>query len=175
MEKVQTKTSLIARTAILVALASVLHAVEALLPVPYVIPGAKLGLANTVALYAIVAMGFWPSVLISFLRTLLGSLLSGTFLNVSYYLSLSGALVSTVAMYVAYRFFGRALSTVGISVIGAIVHNATQLVVASFIIQQAGIFFYLPYLLIFAIPTGVFIGFLVKRIIAGTRRSLRTP
>ena len=42
---------------ILVAWASVLHAVETLIPVPYVAPGAKLGLANVVALYAVIILG----------------------------------------------------------------------------------------------------------------------
>ena len=65
---------------ILVALASVLHAVETLIPVPYVAPGAKLGLANVVALYAVIILGLPQALTVSFLRAVLGSLLSGTFL-----------------------------------------------------------------------------------------------
>ena len=41
------------RIAIMVALATALHVVEAMIPIPYVVPGAKLGLANIVALYAV--------------------------------------------------------------------------------------------------------------------------
>ncbi|QUL98104.1 MAG: Gx transporter family protein [Candidatus Fermentithermobacillus carboniphilus] len=156
----------ITKISILVALAGILHAVEAVIPVPYVIPGAKLGLANVVALFAVVTQGLGQSLLISFLRTLIGSLISGTFLNVGYYLSVSGAIVSTLAMYAANRLSRGRLSVVGISVAGAFAHNTAQLVTASLILRQAGVFFYLPYLLFFAIPTGIFVGFLAGRIIS---------
>jgi len=162
-----------ARIAILVALASALHAAEALIPVPYVIPGAKLGLANTVSLYAIMTMGFRSAISISLLRTLIGSLLSGTFLNMGYYLSLSGALFSTLIMYVTRSVFRERLSVVGVSVIGAMAHNVAQLLAASLILQQAGVFFYLPYLLAFAVPTGVFTGFIARKIISATEKIRR--
>jgi heptaprenyl diphosphate synthase len=156
------------RIAIMVALATALHVVEAMIPIPYVVPGAKLGLANIVALYAVMTMAPGESLAISFLRTLLGSLLSGTFLNVAYYLSTSGALVSTAVMYRFRKMFGSNLSVIGISVAGSITHNVTQLLVASLILRQIGVMFYLPYLLLFAIPTGIFVGILAGRIIVYT-------
>jgi heptaprenyl diphosphate synthase len=158
----------LARIAIMVALATALHVVEAMLPIPYTVPGAKLGLANIVAVYAVMTMGPGESMAISFLRTLLGSLLSGTFLNVAYYLSTSGALASTAVMYAFRKLFGDSLSVIGISVAGSITHNVTQLLVASLILRQIGVMFYLPYLLLFAIPTGIFMGMLAGRIIVYT-------
>ncbi|MGI6620662.1 MAG: Gx transporter family protein [Bacillota bacterium] len=156
------------RIAIMVALATALHVVEAMIPIPYVVPGAKLGLANIVALYAVMTMTPGEALAISFLRTLLGSLLSGTFLNVAYYLSTSGALASTAVMCGFKKVFGHGLSVVGISVAGAVTHNVTQLFVASIILRQMGVMFYLPYLLLFAIPTGIFVGILAGRIIVYT-------
>lgn len=157
--------STLTKTAILVALASVLHAVEALIPLPFlVVPGAKLGLANIVALYAVETMGLGQALTISFLRTLLGSLLGGTFLNVGYYLSTSGALVSTLVMYGVSRAARGRVSVVGVSVSGAFTHNLTQVTVASILLKSAGVFFYLPYLLALAIPTGVFVGLITGRI-----------
>lgn len=153
-------------TAMLVALASVLHAVEALIPVPYVVPGAKLGLANIVALYSVMTMGLGQAMVISVLRTLLGSLLSGTFLNLGYYLSAAGAVSSTLVMYLVTKLSKRHVSVVGVSVIGAATHNLAQLATAAVLLQQAGVMFYLPYLLFFAIPTGVFVGLLAARIIS---------
>lgn len=160
-----TRVRVMTTTAILVALASILHAVEAVIPLPYVVPGAKLGLANIVALYAVMTMGLGQALAVSFLRTLLGSLLSGTFLNFGYYLSAPGALLSTLAMYLASRAKGR-FSVVGVSVAGSFTHNTAQLVTAALLLQQAGVLFYLPYLLFFAIPTGVFVGLLAGRVIA---------
>lgn len=159
-------------TAILVALASVLHAVEAIIPLPYVIPGAKLGLANIVALYGVMTLGLGQALAISFLRTLIGSLLSGTFLNFGYYLSASGAIVSTLVMYVVSRLplTGTRLGVVGISVAGSFTHNLSQLFVAALLLRQAGVLFYLPYLLFFAVPTGIFVGLLAGRIVSAYPR-----
>ncbi len=147
------------------ALASVLHAVEALIPIPYVVPGAKLGLANIVALYAVMTMGLGQALAISILRTLLGGLLSGTFLNFGYYLSTAGAIASTLVMYALARIPKGHVSVVGVSVGGSFTHNVAQLAAAALLLQQAGVLFYLPYLLFFAIPTGVFVGFLAARVI----------
>ncbi|HHY12791.1 MAG TPA: Gx transporter family protein [Firmicutes bacterium] len=152
----------------MVALATVLHVIEALIPIPYVVPGAKLGLANIVALYAVMTMGPGESMAVSFLRTLLGSLFSGTFLNVAYYLSTSGALLSTAVMYGLKTASRGKLSAIGISVAGSITHNVAQLLVASLILRQIGVMFYLPYLLLFAIPTGIFVGIAAGRIVAYT-------
>ena len=174
--KALTGTRNLTTTAILVALASILHAVEALLPLPYVVPGAKLGLANIVALYAVMSLGLGQALAISFLRTLLGGLMSGTFLNFGYYLSTAGALVSTVVMYAAYRRAQGRISVVGVSVIGAFTHNLAQLLAAALLMRQTGVLFYLPALLFFAIPTGVFVGLVAARLmrsysgIAGRRR-----
>lgn len=152
-------------TSILVALASVLHVVEALIPIPYVVPGAKLGLANIVALYAVMTMGLGQALAISFLRTLIGGLLSGTFLNLGYYLATAGAISSTLVMYAVSRIRRPGVSVIGVSVAGSFTHNLAQLTVAALLLQQVGVLFYLPYLLFFAIPTGIFIGFLAARVI----------
>ncbi len=163
MKKVFSSTGL-TRLAMLVSLASVLHAVEALIPLPFVTPGARLGLANIVALYAVMTMGLREALTISFLRTLLGSLLSGTFMNVGYYLSTSGALFSTLCMYACKRFLGKSVSAVGVSVVGAVSHNIAQVIAASLLLRQPGVFFYLPYLLFFAVPTGTFVGMITGRV-----------
>ena len=156
----------LARISILVALASVLHAVEALIPLPFlVVPGAKLGLANIVALYAVETMGLGQALTVSFLRTLLGGLIGGTFLNMGYYLSTSGALASTMVMYAVSRAAPGRISVVGVSVSGAFTHNLTQLAVATILLRSLGVLFYLPYLLLLAVPTGIFVGLLAGRII----------
>ncbi|MGE5579521.1 MAG: Gx transporter family protein [Bacillota bacterium] len=160
-----TGTRSLTTTAILVAFASVLHAVEALLPLPYVVPGAKLGLANIVALYAVVTLGLPHALAISILRTLLGGLLSGTFLNFGHYLSTAGALASTLVMSAVYRVSNGRVSVVGVSVAGSFTHNVAQLLTAALLLQQSGVMFYLPYLLFFAIPTGVFVGLITAKVI----------
>lgn len=150
--------------ALLTALAIVLHWVESLIPVPYVMPGAKLGLANVVALYVVITMGTARALTLSMLRTTVGSLLGGTFLSPTFILSFSGAVVSTLAMGAVHRLFGNSVGPVGISIVGSVMHNMGQLAAAAYIVRQAGVFFYLPYLLLFALPTGALTGLIVVRI-----------
>lgn len=147
--------------AILTALATILHVVEALLPNPFPIPGVKLGLANIVALLALLRFDYKTGLQIAVLRTVLGSLLCGTFLTANFFFSFAGAVASTLCMAVLIHF-SKKLSTIGISVAGAATHNLAQLCVAGFIIEQTGILFYLPMMLLVSIPTGIATGLVVK-------------
>lgn len=154
-------TKKITTTAILVALATVLHIVESLLPNPLPIPGVKLGLSNIITLLGLIVFDFKTGLLIAFLRTVLGSLLGGTFLTAGFFLSFSGAMVSTCVMGLAL-YLCPGFSLIGVSVAGAAAHNLGQLAIAGLIIEHTGIFFYLPVLLISAIPTGIITGMLLK-------------
>jgi len=163
------ETSRLVLLALLTALAIVLHYIETLIPVPYVMPGAKLGLANVVALYVVLEQGTTSALTVSALRTVIGSLLSGTFLSVTFVLSFSGAMLSTAVMAAAFYRGRHSFSITGLSIAGATAHNIGQLLAAAFIVRQAGVFFYLPYLLVFALPTGFFVGLVVTRLPRSTK------
>lgn len=137
-----------------------LHLFEALIPLPteLVVPGFKLGLANIVSLYVLLNFGIKEALSVSVLRTVLGSLLSGTFMTVTFFFSFFGGLVSTLIMGLLLQFASAYFSVLGISLAGALAHNLTQLTVAALVVRTAGIFGYLPYMLFFALPTGAFVG-----------------
>lgn len=164
------KTRYIAFMGLLVGIAMSLHAVEALIPVPFFIPGAKLGLANIVTLYVLSIRGLREALAVTALRCLLGSLISGTFLNFAFFLSTSGGIMSTLIMGLTMIMLKTRTSLIGVSVTGAVVHNITQLLVAVLITSQWGLLVYLPYLLLFAVPTGLFMGMLAGDIVQRTRR-----
>lgn len=155
------KTRKMTLVAILVALATVLHIIEAFFPSPLPIPGAKLGLANIVTLLTLVLFGWKTGFLVAFLRIMLGSLLSGSFLTTGFFLSFSGAMASTLAMALCLYFFS-GFSLIGVSLAGAVFHNLGQLAMAALIIEHIGIFYYLPVLLLASIPTGILTGLLLK-------------
>lgn len=142
-----------------VAVAGVLHAVEAWLPLPVPVPGVKLGLANIVSLVVIVLYGWRDALAVAVVRVILGTLLGGVFLGPAFALGLSGAAASTLAMAWAWSRWRPALSLVGISVLGAAVHNLAQLGTAAVLVSSATVLWYLPYLLLFALPTGLATGF----------------
>lgn len=159
--------------AVLVAMAMALHAVEGMLPLPHLVPGARLGLANIIALYAVTTFGLVPALAVSVLRTFLGSLITGTFLTFAFFLSFSGALLSTVVMWAVFTAGQGRVSLAGVSVAGAVTHNLTQLGMAAYLLRQWAILVYLPYLLLFAIPTGIFVGLVAGRLRAATARLVR--
>lgn len=167
-----TPTKKLAVIAMLVAQASVLHFLESLLPNPIPIPGVKLGLANIITLVALAVFDFKTAMQITVLRTILGSLLSGTLFGVGFFMSFAGAITAACIMAVLLHIF-KGFSLTGISVAGAAAHNLGQLLMAALILNFPGIFFYLPVMLLLSIPTGVITGLLVNKLIEYIRLSNR--
>lgn len=149
--------------ALLIAFALVIHTVENAIPVPIPIPGAKLGLANVITLLTFVLYGFDAALVVSAVRTVLGSIFAGNFLATGFYLSFSGAIVSTVIMAGGiYAWRKQKLSLIAVSILGAAAHNTTQVTVAAMLIGNFNLIpLYLPLLLIIALPTGFFTGLAV--------------
>jgi len=145
------------KIALLVAISCVLQISESLIPHP--IPGLRLGMANMVTLVALVVLGFRPALEIAIFRTILSSIIMGTFMSPTFVLSLSGALISTLVMGFLYWLAGfdktYRLSIIGISIVGALVHNLVQLYLAYLIlVKHGGIFIFLPWLCIGAVVMG---------------------
>ncbi|MGI6361323.1 MAG: Gx transporter family protein [Bacillota bacterium] len=156
--------------AILTAMAIVLHLVESLFPAPLPIPGVKLGLANIITIIALVLVDWKAALSVAVLRTVIGSLLSGTFFSVTFILSFSGAILAALIMVLIYLKFPK-FSIIGISIAGAVMHNIAQLGAAALIIDQPGIYYYLPVLLIAAIPTGIITGLLASLLCKRLKKS----
>lgn len=151
----------ISRIAILVTIACVLQIAESLVPHP--IPGIRLGLANTITLITLVTIGFSSGLEVAVLRTILSSLVMGTFMSPTFILSFAGAVLSTFVMgglyWLVRRYQNLRLSIVGISVMGALSHNFTQLLLAYFLlIKHPGIFVFWPWFAVGSVIMGWFSG-----------------
>lgn len=146
--------------ALLTAVGIILHIVELSLPAVPMIPGAKIGVANIVTLIVLLHVGFGDALLVLFLRLVVGSLLSGTFMTITFFLSLSGGLMGFWFLNLSYHYLRGYLSLMGISILGAFGHNLGQILLAFYFIQNPGLFYYFPYLIMAAIPTGFFTGYL---------------
>ncbi len=143
----------LARVSMLLALATVIHTVEAFLPVTVV--WFRFGFANIVGLAALYLFGFRDALVVTFGRIFLGSLVSGLFASPAFLLSLSGGTAAIVAMALLHRVAGRFFSEVGISVTGAVFHNLGQLTAAYLVlIRHEGLFLLLPLLLLASTATG---------------------
>ena len=151
------KTVKITFLGLFTAVALVLSFLETLIPNMLPIPGFKLGLANFAVLLALYLFGFKEAVIVDVCRIILAALLFGNFF--SFWYALTGAafaLVIELTIKKTDKF-----SPIGVSVFGAIFHNLGQFLLAGFIIRSLGIFYYLPFTLIFCILTGFFNGYLV--------------
>jgi heptaprenyl diphosphate synthase len=116
------------RVAVLSAYALVLYGFEGLLPTP--IPWLRLGLANIITVVALILYGFRTAMMVTLIRIVLGSLLTGTFLGPSFMLSFGGGLLSTAAMGLVFALSRTLFGPVGLSIIGAFFHNIAQLALA---------------------------------------------
>ena len=142
---------------VLASVGLVFSYVETLLPLTFIAPGVKIGLANGVALLLILKNDIKGAFLVNIIRILLLNLLFVHPIALIY--SLSAGIISTLVMVLVAKT--NIFSAVGFSVLGAITHNLVQAVIA-FIMLGSGILFYLPVLIFSAIITGVIIGFLAK-------------
>jgi heptaprenyl diphosphate synthase len=144
--------------ALLIAMASVLHVVESWIPLPLPVPGIKLGLANIVSLIVIIMFGWRDAIYVAIVRVCLASLFGGIFLGPAFVMSASGAIGSTMVMAYVYYYCYPKFSLIGISIIGAVIHNIVQIAVAAILVSSANLLWYLPYLVLFALPTGLATG-----------------
>lgn len=154
---------LVSRLGLLVALGLVLQILEGMLPPILPLPGAKLGLANLATLVALFSMGPWEALAVNFLRCLLGGLLRGSFVGLT--ISLSAGTAATLVMILIYLARPPGITLTGMSIAGAVSHNAAQLGVAIWLVGFSGLRYYLPYLLLLAVPTGFFIGISARRLL----------
>lgn len=153
---------------LLVAQAMILSFIERMIPVSFAMPGAKLGLANIITLVSLYLFGFKEALFIVFLRTFLTDALFGSVARFLY--SISGGLLSLFAMYLIMKIGKDKVSTMGISIVGAVFHSIGQVLVAALVIQNIKIVMYLPYLTIVSVGTGLFVGITVKYLLSALRK-----
>lgn len=140
--------------------------------IPLQVPGVKLGLANIVTMFLLCYFPLLPALAVSILRTLLASLFFGGLSMFVY--SAPGALFSAIAMYAALRCI-KALSLVGVSIIGACVHNIAQVSVAVIVTGEVGLFAYAFILLIIGAVSGALTGTAANIVLPRAAKALNMP
>jgi heptaprenyl diphosphate synthase len=83
----------------------------------------------------------------------------------SFAYSISGGILSFLAMYGVMKLLGDSISEVSVSIIGAIFHNIGQLLMASIILSNIKMIYYLPFLMLSAVATGLIVGLTGKILI----------
>lgn len=132
----------------------ILSFIESLIPPLAMVPGVKIGLANIVTVFLLYTLGIRAAGAVSLIRVLLSALLFGNVQSLIF--ALSGALLSFVVMIVAKHLLP--FGTVGVSVLGAIAHNAGQIIAAVIVMETVGVAYYFIPLVISGTLGGVLVG-----------------
>lgn len=146
----------IASYGLFIALAFIFSYIESLIPMPFLTPGMKLGLANLVVIIALYGIGVKEAFILSMVRILL---VGFTFKDPSTLIfSFAGGILSWLLMAIFSKI--NLFSMVGVSIIGGIAHNIGQIIVAILYVNNPSLIYYLPVLLISGVVSGTLIGIL---------------
>lgn len=162
------KTKRLTELALLTTVALTIFIVELRIPNPFPIPGVKLGLANIITIYAVYHYRAREAAMVLFSRILLGALFAGSAMTLLY--SLSGGTLCFLGMLLLRRFIPES-SLWFASVIGAVLHNTGQILIAVLITGTIGILAYFPFLLVSGCLAGVFTGLCAQTVTAGLKRT----
>lgn len=146
--------------ALLAAAGILLQLIESFVPVVLIIPGYKIGLANIVGLFALYAYGPKEMVTVTTLRVFIASLATGTLFSAAFILSVSGAVLSMIAMTLCKK--SRIFSIYGVSVAGAACHSFGQVLAICWIYQSFFMQLFLPALTALSVISGLLIAWLTS-------------
>lgn len=149
--KINAKT--VALWGMLCCLCLIFGFIESLIPLDFIAPGIKLGLANGVALVLLLRRDIKGAFFVNVARILLSVLLFSSPFTLVY--ALSAGIISLLVSALCSK--SPHFSGIGISIISAFTHNIIQTVVAALLLG-VGVFYYLPILLLSALFTGSVIG-----------------
>ena len=186
----------LALMAVLTAIALIIFIVEAQIPLPIPVPGMKLGLANTVTLFALFfgvknhpdsegktdeptpcllpCLHYFTTgnvLAILLCRIFLGAMFTGRL--VAFIYSIAGGLLAFTAMVIMKRFVtDKQIWVCGAA--GAVFHNIGQIIAAILITGTPAIAAYLPVLIVTGVFTGVFTGLIAQFTLERLRRARLT-
>lgn len=140
----------------ILAAALIFSYVETLIPSQF-----KLGLANIAVMYAFYRIGKIDSLLISFSRVILISILFGSVS--SFMFSLSGAVFAYLTLLISKPIHeSNRISFIGVSVMCSAAHNLGQILMAMLMFSGMAVLSFLPWLLMISVPTGLVTGVVIN-------------
>ena len=151
---------------LLTAIALVIYVVELQIPIPFPVPGVKLGLSNIITLFALFFTGPFDALIILLVRIFLGSLFAGNLTAIFFSLG-GGLLCFFVSIILKKLVTDKQIWVLG--VFGAIAHNVGQIIVAVIYTGTKEIAIYLPVLILAGVVCGLFTGLAAQFLINGLK------
>lgn len=150
------KNKATAMCGVFIALAMILSYLENLIPIYFVVPGIRLGLANIVTIIALTELGLKSAIIVSLGRIVLSGILFGNVTVIIY--SLAGATLSLLVMCIVRKI--KVFTLTGVSICGAVAHNFGQIIVAVIVLNNINIMYYMLVLTVTGAVAGTAIGIL---------------
>lgn len=157
------KVKHIALYGLFLALAVIANYIEHLIPIPFIYPGVKLGLANAVGLIVLYYLGRKSYATFGILRVLLSAVLFTGF-GSSFFISLGGTILATIITIVLVSFTKS--SIYGFSAAGAVFHGLGQVLVVSLLYGTIQMMWYMLILVVSGVITGVLMAIVTSLLIS---------
>ena len=148
--------------ALLSAMAIALNLMETAM-IPPLFGVFRVGLANIIALITWKILGVREMISVNLMRVLIGSLLSGTFLGSTFWISLGGVCLSILALLLGNMLKSSVIFT---SIMSSIAHSCGQVLVVMNFYKQAMMLTALPYFILLSVPVGILTGYVASVAIA---------
>ena len=149
--------------ALLTAMMLIIGYIESMIPFNFGIPGIKLGLSNSVLIFAIYMLSFPTAFLLMAVKVLLSAVMfgGGLFSPMTLFAFSGGAFsVCMMALFARDRDF----HPVVISMLGGFCHNTAQVTVYMLLNRGSNLFLYMGVLMLVGMVTGGLTGIIADRV-----------
>ncbi len=150
------------KMSLLLAVAIVLNFFESLIPLPFLFPGIKLGLANSIGLVVLFIGNKKDYVLFMVLKLILIALLRTGF-GTSFFIGAGGTLFAMTATLLIYQI--KSASIFSLSIVGACFHSLGQILIILLLYSNIYMINYLPILLVSSVISGFLTAFLASTLL----------
>ena len=151
---------------VLTGLAVCLSLLERLIPLSSPVPGVKLGLGNVAVLVTLYSFGGGAAFFVTAVRVLLTGAMYGGLSGIMY--GAAGGFLSCLIMLLLKRT--NRPTVIGVSMAGGVFHNAGQIFVAAMIVDNWGMMYYLPGLILSGTAAGAVTGFCARLLLINLKR-----
>jgi heptaprenyl diphosphate synthase len=154
--------------ALLGAFCMFLSTIEYMIPRP--LPFMRIGIANLPLILALDIFPFRYFLILTGIKITGQALITGTLFSYVFLFSLTGTAASALSMYALRRLFGEKLiGFTGLSIFGALLSNAAQLVLARLFVFGPGIRYAVPAFLAMGLVSGAALGIFCEYFSAQSR------
>ncbi len=137
--------------------------------IPKPLPFMRLGIANLPLLLATELLPLPWFLVLALVKVVGMSVISGSLFSYIALFSLMGTLVAALVMWSAKRIGGRFISSVGVSILGAVASNAAQVLLAKYVVFGDAARLIAPLFLGMGLVTGAVLGLFAERFAASSR------